>query len=33
MYVSETFKVVNHNIVRIDNIGLMRPGVSTTAFP
>jgi hypothetical protein len=32
MYVSETFRAVNHKIVQIDNIGLMMQGVSTTGF-
>jgi hypothetical protein len=32
MYVSETFKVINHKVVQIDNIGLMMPGVSTIGF-
>jgi hypothetical protein len=32
MYVSETIKVVNHEIVQIDDIGLMTQGVSTTGF-
>jgi len=32
MYVSEIFKVVNHKIVQIDNIGLMMQGVTTNGF-
>ena len=32
MYVSEIFKVVNHKVVQIDNIGLMMPGVPTNGF-
>ena len=32
MYVSEVFKVVAGKIVRIDNIGLMKPGVTTLGF-
>ncbi|MBI4908072.1 MAG: hypothetical protein HY820_30890 [Acidobacteria bacterium] len=32
MYVSEVFKVVSGRIVRIDNIGLMLPGVTTLGF-
>jgi hypothetical protein len=32
MYVSEVFKVVRGKIVKIDNIGLMMPGVTTLGF-
>ena len=32
MYVSELFKVVGGKIVKIDNIGLMMPGVTTLGF-
>jgi len=32
MYVSEVFKVVGGRIVKIDNIGLMMPGVTTLGF-
>jgi hypothetical protein len=32
MYVSEVFKVVGGKIVKIDNIGLMMPGVTTLGF-
>jgi len=32
MYVCEVFKVVSGRIVKIDNIGLMQPGVSTLGF-
>ena len=32
MYVSEIFKVVNHKVVQIDNIGLMMQGVPTNGF-
>jgi hypothetical protein len=32
MYVSEIFKVVNHKIVQIDNIGLMLQGVTTNGY-
>jgi hypothetical protein len=32
MYVSEVFKVIGGRIVRIDNIGVMMPGVATLGF-
>jgi len=32
MYVSEIFKVVDHKVVQIDNIGLMMQGVATTGY-
>ena len=32
MYASEVFRVVGRKIVRIDNIGLMKPGVTTLGF-
>ena len=32
MYVSEVFKVVGGKIVRIENVGLMMPGVATLGF-